>query len=55
MLENKPAHAEDLVVVSLPRDFEQLLCSFQPLSDGVAVGVELSRLLVVLHSYGATN
>lgn len=45
-----PADTEDLVVVPLTRDFEQLLCAFQPFSNVIAVTVKLSGLLVILHS-----
>lgn len=44
-----PADAEDLVVISLPRDFEQFLGSLEAFSYLLVV-VKLSRLLVVLHS-----
>lgn len=49
-MEASPANSQDLVVIPFTGDFEQLLCSFQTLSDGVVVAVELPRLLVVFNS-----
>lgn len=45
-----PAHTKDLIVVTLARELQQLLCSFQPFSNFSTFAVKLFRLLVVLHS-----
>lgn len=49
-MEASPANSQDLVVIPFTGDFEQLLRSFETLSDGVVVAVELPRLLVVFNS-----
>lgn len=49
-----PADTEDLVVIPLAGDFQQLLGSLQTFSYFLVV-VELSRLLVVFHSWNQTH